>query len=105
MRSASMAEIAQAASSPIAERRSAWRELLRQEDWWAIWIGLGLIAAATALFAGGSSIRWIAVAPQKWSHFSDAAQQLKVHGLQYAALFVLWALAFGIGAAALGIRI
>jgi uncharacterized integral membrane protein (TIGR00698 family) len=98
-----MAEIAQAA--PAVVRRSPWKELLRKEDWWAIWIGLGLIAVAVALFAGGSSIKWLAVAPQKWSHLTDVTQQLKVHGLQYAALFVLWAVAFGIGAAALGIKI
>jgi uncharacterized membrane protein YadS len=100
-----MAEIAQTAPAQPFVRRSAWSDLCRKEDWWAIWIGLGLIAVAVALFAGGSSIKWIAVAPQKWSHLSDVTQQLKVHGLQYAALFVLWAVAFGIGAAALGIKI
>jgi uncharacterized membrane protein YadS len=100
-----MAHIAQAANSRAIERHSPWRDLLRKEDWWAIWIGLGLIAVAVALFAAGSSIKWIAVAPQKWSHLADVAQQLKQHGLQYAALFVLWAVAFGIGAAALGIKI
>ena len=100
-----MAQIAQAANSRAIERHSPWRDLLRKEDWWAIWIGLGLIAVAVALFAAGSSIKWIAVAPQKWSHLADVTQQLKQHGLQYAALFVLWAVAFGIGAAALGIKI
>jgi len=100
-----MAEIAHTANSQSLTRRSSWGELFRKEDWWAIWIGLGLIAVAVALFAGGSSIKWIAVAPQKWSHLSDVTQQLKVHGVQYAALFLLWALAFGIGAAALGIKI
>ena len=99
-----MAEIAHTITRQ-ALRRSPWSELFRKEDWWAIWIGLGLIAVAVALFAGGSSIKWIAVAPQKWTHLSDATQQIKVHGLQYAALFVLWAVAFGIGAAALGIKI
>jgi uncharacterized integral membrane protein (TIGR00698 family) len=100
-----MAEIAQTAHSGALARRSPWSELFRKEDWWAIWIGLGLIAVAVALFAGGSSIKWIAVAPQKWSHLSEVGQQLKLHGSQYAALFVLWAVAFGVGAAALGIKI
>jgi len=100
-----MAEIAQTADSRIIARRSSWGDLYRQEDWWAIWIGLGLITVAVALFAGGSSIKWIAVAPQKWSHLADVTQQLKQHGLQYAALFVLWSVSFGIGAAALGIKI
>ena len=100
-----MAEIAHAVNRQALKLRSPWGELFRKEDWWAIWIGLGLIAVAVALFAGGSSIKWIAVAPQKWSHLSDVTQQLKAHGVQYAALFVLWAVAFGIGAAALGIKI
>jgi uncharacterized integral membrane protein (TIGR00698 family) len=100
-----MAEIAHAADSSLINRRSSWGDLFRKEDWWAIWIGLGLIAVAIALFAAGSSIKWIAVAPQKWSHLADVSQQLKQHGLQFAALFVLWAAAFGIGAAALGIKI
>jgi uncharacterized membrane protein YadS len=100
-----MAEIAQPAHSRLASHPSPWAELFRKEDWWAIWIGLGLIAVAVALFTGGSSVKWIAVAPQKWSHFADVAAQLKQHGSQYAALFVLWAVTFGIGAAALGIKI
>jgi uncharacterized integral membrane protein (TIGR00698 family) len=100
-----MANIAQAANAQLVERRSPWGDLLRKEDWWAIWIGLGLIAVAVALFTGGSSIKWVAVAPQKWSHLSEVTSQLKAHALQYAALFVLWAAAFGLGAAALGIKI
>src|SRR5277367_1725101 len=100
-----MAEIAEQSPSLIAARPSRWGELFRKEDWWAIWIGLGLVAVAIALFASGSSIKWIAVAPQKWSQLANVRQQLKLHGLQYAALFVLWSVSFGIGAAALGIKI
>lgn len=100
-----MAQIAHAADNRALSRRSPWGELLRKEDWWAVWIGVGLIAVAVALFAGGGSTKWIAVAPQKWGRLSEVSQQLKVHGVQYAALFVLWAVAFGIGAAALGIKI
>jgi uncharacterized integral membrane protein (TIGR00698 family) len=100
-----MAEIAQTAHPRAIARRSPWGALFRNEDWWAIWIGLALIAVAVALFTGGSSIKWIAVAPQKWSHLPEVTQQLKQHGLQYAALFVLWSVSFGVGAAALGIKI
>jgi uncharacterized integral membrane protein (TIGR00698 family) len=100
-----MAEIAESANPRALARRSPFSELFRQEDWWAIWIGLALIAVAVTLFSSGSSIKWIAVAPQKWSHLADVSTQLKQHGVQYAALFVLWAFAFGLGAAALGIKI
>jgi uncharacterized integral membrane protein (TIGR00698 family) len=100
-----MAQAAQTVDSRLIARRSSWGDLFRKEDWWAIWIGLGLIAVSVALFSAGSSIKWIAVAPQKWSHLADVTRQLKEHALQFGALFLLWSVAFGIGAAALGIKI
>ena len=100
-----MTDIAQQSHSRLSVRPSSWNELFRKEDWWAIWIGLGLVAAAILLFVNGGSIKWIAVAPQKWTHLADVAGQLQTHGAQYAALFVLWAATLGIGAAALGIRL
>src|SRR5882762_8425200 len=100
-----MTDIARQSHTRLSARPSAWGELFRKEDWWAIWIGLGLVAAAILLFANGGSIKWIAVAPQKWAHFPDVARQLQTHGAQYAALFVLWAATLGIGAAALGIKL
>ena len=51
-----------AASAPAA----AWHELFAKEDWWAIWIGVALVLAAVVLFSAGLSIKWLAVAPQKW---------------------------------------
>jgi len=78
---------------------------VRKEDWWSIWIGLGLIGVAAAVFAGGGSIKWLAVAPQKWSHLSDVTGQLDRNGLRYGALFLLWATTFGLGLAMLGIRL
>jgi uncharacterized integral membrane protein (TIGR00698 family) len=100
-----MAEIAEQSRSRLSSRLSPRSELFYKEDWWAIWIGLGLVAVAIALFANGGSIKWIAVAPQKWSQLAIAAAQLPAHGAQYAALFVLWGVSFGIGAAALGIKL
>jgi uncharacterized integral membrane protein (TIGR00698 family) len=100
-----MAEIAQSSPAPLSIRRSSWHELFRKDDWWAIWIGLALVAVAVALFVNGGSIKWIAVAPLKWSHLADVGAQVRAHGAQYAALFVLWAGALGLGAAALGIKL
>jgi uncharacterized membrane protein YadS len=80
-------------------------ELIRTEDWWAIWIGLGLIAAAVGLFSAGASLKWLAVSPQKWSHIADWTGQLREHGVRYGALFLLWTTVFGLGAAALGIKL
>src|SRR5580658_3789744 len=100
-----MTEIAERTAPSSAAGSSFWNEVIRKEDWWAIWIGLGLIVVAAALFAGGQSIKWIAVAPQKWSQISQVGAQLRSHGLQYLALFVLWSVLFGIAAGALGFRV
>jgi uncharacterized membrane protein YadS len=78
-------------------------ELLRKEDWWAIWIGLGLTLVALALFTNGGSIKWLAVAPQKWAHVAEVGSQLAANGLRYAVLALVWGALFGLGAAALGI--
>ena len=100
-----MAEAVKRTPPPLAARGSPWGDLWRQEDWWAIWIGLGLIAVAAALFVNGASIKWLAVAPQKWSHLSDVGAQLRHNGLRFAVLYGLWSALFGLGAAALGIRL
>ena len=84
---------------------SRFGALLRKDDWWAIWIGLGLVVVALVLVQGGSSLKWLAVAPSKWSHWSEARAQWSAHALQYLSLFGLWALLFGIAVNALGFRV
>ena len=84
---------------------SGWRELVAKEDWWAIWIGLGLVVAAVIAFSQGVSFKWVAVAPQKWSTLADVGTQLQANGLRYIALFVLWAVLFGIGVKAMGLKL
>jgi uncharacterized membrane protein YadS len=83
---------------------SLWTDFFRKEDWWAVWIGLGLIGVAIAKFASGGSLQWIAVAPQKWNDVAELVSQLPPQGLRYLALCLLWAVLFGTGAAALGLK-
>jgi uncharacterized membrane protein YadS len=100
-----MTDIAEHTPAGVAGRESLWSELIGKEDWWAIWIGLGLIAVAAGLLLDGTSLSWLAVAPQKWTHLSEVPTQLRAHGAQYATLLLLWAVLFGIGARGLGIAL
>ena len=92
-------------STPLQTAPSAWRELISKEDWWAIWIGLGLVIAAVIAFTQGVSFKWIAVAPQKWSTLADVGTQLQTNGLRYVALFALWAVLFGVAVKTMGLKL
>jgi len=65
---------------------SGWQEFWSKEDWWAVWLGLGIVALAYIFYLGGSSISWIAVAPAKWSTLAQLGAQLSKNGIKYLAL-------------------
>jgi uncharacterized integral membrane protein (TIGR00698 family) len=73
---------------------SGWNELWRKEDWWAIWIGLGIVLVAYILFAQGDSLKWIAVTPAKWSSFDQLAAHFSANILRYAVQLALWVAIF-----------
>jgi uncharacterized membrane protein YadS len=79
--------------------------LFSTEDWWAVWVGLLVIVVAWALFASGSSIKWLATAPAKWSDLGTAGQDLARHLPNYVALFVVFAVLFGVSLSVLKQRI
>ncbi len=92
------------ATTELASARG-WRELWRKEDWWAIWAGLGLVIAGYILFINGSSLKWIAVTPPKWSTSAELAAHFSANGLRYAAQFALWLAIFGTALATLGYKL
>lgn len=92
------------ADRATAPQEPGWRELWLKEDWWAVWLGLGLVIVAFALFAGGSSIAWVAVAPAKWSTLPELAGQLAANAPRYFALFGLFLGIFTIATSAIGHR-
>jgi uncharacterized integral membrane protein (TIGR00698 family) len=81
-----------------------WRELWLKEDWWAIWLGLGIVVIAYALFASGSSIRWLAVTPTKWSTVSQLGAHFAANYLRYIAQFIAWLAVFTAALTALGYK-
>jgi uncharacterized membrane protein YadS len=91
--------------TPSVPTHMGWKELYLKEDWWAIWLGLGIVLVAFFFFAGGSTIKWIAISPGKWSNFTELWGNFTGHLLQYIVQFILWAVIFSISLKALGFKL
>src|SRR5450432_1359320 len=94
-----------ASDLPVALRaRRGWNVLWTVEDWWSIWIGLGLVAAAVVIYRAGGSPGWLAISPPgKWHSLDALFAHLAKAWPQYAALCALWSGLFGAGARSLGL--
>jgi uncharacterized integral membrane protein (TIGR00698 family) len=97
-----MSEISSTADQAVPNREPSLREFWLKEDWWAVWLGLGLVIAAYALFASGSNIAWIAVAPAKWSTFSELGAGFAANALRYVTQLAIFLVIFTIAITALG---
>jgi hypothetical protein len=91
--------------APSVPTHMGWKELYLKEDWWAIYLGLGIVLVAFLAFAGGSTIKWITIAPAKWSNFSQLWAHFSSHILQYVTQFVMWAVIFSISMKALRFKL
>ncbi len=85
-----------------AERRTGWRETYLKEDWWAIWLGVGIVLLAWLFFVNGSTIKWIAVTPKKWATFDQLAADTSAHAIQYVVQFLAWLAIFCVSMRAMG---
>ena len=83
----------------------SWRELWAKEDWWAIWLGLGIVIVGYLLFAQGSSLRWIAVTPPRWTSFSQLGAHFAANADRYIVQLLLWLAIFSVAARALGWKV
>lgn len=91
-------------SDDARTRSVGWKELYLKEDWWAIWLGLGIVIVAYLFFANGASIKWIAITPAKWSTFDQLVTHFTSHITQYFSQFIMWAVIFTISTRALGFK-
>src|SRR5258708_37349501 len=81
---------------------SGWRELWLKEDWWALWLGLGIVVIAYIAFANGSSIRWIAVAPARGSSPAQLGAHFAATLDGHASQFIAWLAAVSLALRPLG---
>src|SRR3974390_1438310 len=97
------------ASEAAAPTQMGWKELYLKEDWWAVWVGLGLVVLGILLFQAGASgiIKSLAINPGglKWSSLDQLANHFIQNASLYLYQFVFWLVLFGVTTAIMGVRV
>jgi uncharacterized membrane protein YadS len=84
------------------ERSSKGLNLLRTEDYWAIWLGMLVIVLSVGFFWAGSTLKPWAVTPGTWSDPSQLTADLGEHLLGYVSVFLGFGLVFAISMRIMG---
>jgi uncharacterized membrane protein YadS len=82
--------------------KPGWSELWQKEDWWAIWLGLGLVIVASIAYLAGGTIKPLAVKPATWDSFAALRDHFAAQFYWYLLQFLFWATVFGISTRAMG---
>jgi uncharacterized membrane protein YadS len=96
---------AAAPSDRVRGSQSGWSEFWLKEDWWAIWLGLGIVLAAAVLYVQGGSLKYLAVTPVKWTSAAQLGQHFAENWPRYLVQFLFWLTIFGAALTALGHRL
>ncbi len=88
--------------------QSGWRSLYLKEDWWAIWIGIGLMAAAILLFHQRSTfLKSLAINPGglKWTSLDQLLHHFSANATIYLLQFIIWLVIFGASSRIMGVKL
>jgi uncharacterized integral membrane protein (TIGR00698 family) len=79
-------------------------DLWKKEDYWAVWIGFGLVIGALLFWLAGSVfLKTIAVSfPGNWTDFSKIMSHLSANAVNLLLLWLVFAVLFSIAIVALG---
>ena len=81
-----------------------YNSLLKTEDWWAVWLGLGIVLVALISYALGSTIKPLAVAPPQWADFGTLKAHFAEAWPRYLLLLIVWLALFTASTRIIGFR-
>ncbi len=81
-----------------------WSELIKKEDWWAIWLGLGIVLVAIIFFLSGGTLKPLAVMPPKWVSFNTVTEHFAAQWGWYLLLFIVFAAVFSVATRIMGFK-
>ena len=82
-----------------------WKELYLKEDWWAIYLGLGIILAAILFFHSGNPfLKSLSVLPPTWTDFGKLVEHFSTKIGWYLLQFVFWLIVFIVSTKIMGFK-
>jgi uncharacterized integral membrane protein (TIGR00698 family) len=85
------------------KKQSAWAELWQKEDYWAIWMGLGIVLVTLLFFWSGSSlVKLLAVVPPTWTDFGSVMQHFTEKWAWYIGLYLVFLALFTVSSKIMG---
>jgi len=69
---------------------NGFQKLWKTEDWWSVWLGLGLVLVAIIALWSGASIKGWAVLPGKVSDFAKLGADLAKNFGSYLIIFIIF---------------
>ncbi len=88
-----------------AKKPMGWKELYLKEDWWAIYLGLGIVLATiVSFYTGNPFLKSLSVLPPAWTDFGKLVEHFSTKIGWYALQFIFWLIIFSISTRILGFK-
>ncbi|MCL5023766.1 MAG: YeiH family protein [Nitrospirae bacterium] len=93
--------------APSKPQAMGWKEFYLKEDWWAIYLGIGIVLVSLIAFLNGSTIiKSLAINPGglKWSSLDQLLGHFSQNAHLYALQLFSWLVIFGVSTRIMGIK-
>ena len=75
------------------------------EDWWAVYLGLGIVLVALIFYFFGGSLKALAVSPPKWESFNQVTAHFRAQTPWYLLQLLVWVVIFSVSTSIMGFEI
>jgi len=75
------------------------------EDWWAVYLGLGIVLVALIFFMFGGTLKPLAVSPPTWESFSTVSEHFQAQIHWYLLQLLVWIVIFSVSISIMGFKI
>ena len=75
------------------------------EDWWAVYLGLGIVLVALIFFMFGATLKPLAVSPPTWESFSTVSEHFQDQIHWYLLQLLVWVVIFSVSTWIMGFKI